>query len=254
MATTKNKESHSVQGQKPNFKKVRTLEVAFDQPIYANEIKAFRGAIAKIVAKLKEVDTTLYHNHTEQGFRFSYPLIQYKRLNGFPVIFGIEQGIDALEYFFNKDEFKLHLYDRVADFKIDFVHLNKYPVQVFDHFFSYRLFNWVALNTKNFEVFNQLDDEDQKKRFLEKILVGNLLSFAKGMNIWLDKKIEVRDLTVKRVHNTKFKNVALLAFNIDFSCNLLIPQHLGIGKGVSLGYGTVIRIYPKRQDKDYELE
>ena len=31
----------------------------------------------------------------------------------------------------------------------------------------------------------------------------------------------------------------MTAFNADFSCNLTIPNNIGIGKNASIGYGVV---------------
>ena len=41
------------------------------------------------------------------------------------------------------------------------------------------------------------------------------------------------------------KGVKMLAFDVEFKTNLSIPDYMGIGKHVSLGYGTVVRNYDK---------
>ena len=35
------------------------------------------------------------------------------------------------------------------------------------------------------------------------------------------------------------KGIGMTAFNADFKCNLTIPNHVGIGKNASIGYGIV---------------
>ena len=60
-------------------KYIRTLTVFYDTEISDKEIPLFRGAVLK---SLGDSANVLYHNHTgEETFRYSYPLIQYKRLN-----------------------------------------------------------------------------------------------------------------------------------------------------------------------------
>ena len=61
-------------------KYIRTLTVQFDANILYKEIPLFRGAVLKSMGDNADL---LYHNHTgENTFRYSYPLIQYKRLGG----------------------------------------------------------------------------------------------------------------------------------------------------------------------------
>ena len=59
---------------------IRTLTVTFDTDISYKEIPLFRGAVLK---SMGDKANLLYHNHTgAETFRYSYPLIQYKRLGG----------------------------------------------------------------------------------------------------------------------------------------------------------------------------
>ena len=50
-------------------------------------------------------ENTLFHNHLGKDYRFSYPLIQYKRIRKKPHLFCIEDGVDEVHHFFeNKQE------------------------------------------------------------------------------------------------------------------------------------------------------
>lgn len=60
-------------------KYIRTLTIQFDTKLHPKEVTLFRGAV---IASLKEKNI-LFHNHEESGSqRYSYPLIQYKQLQG----------------------------------------------------------------------------------------------------------------------------------------------------------------------------
>jgi len=37
----------------------------------------------------------------------------------------------------------------------------------------------------------------------------------------------------------------MLAFNIEFKTNVFLPNFIGLGKGVSIGFGTIKQIYQK---------
>ncbi|MDR1783619.1 MAG: hypothetical protein LBR13_05100, partial [Dysgonamonadaceae bacterium] len=56
--------------------KISILTVRFNNEITQHEIQKFRGAV---VAMLQN-NNVLFHNHTDDGFRYAYPLIQYKRI------------------------------------------------------------------------------------------------------------------------------------------------------------------------------
>ena len=57
---------------------VNTLLIRFQNEIANNEVAMFRGAIINAV----DNSDVLFHNHTDgDGFRYAYPLIQYKRIN-----------------------------------------------------------------------------------------------------------------------------------------------------------------------------
>ena len=75
-------------------KEIRTLTVFYDTEINSKEIPLFRGAVLK---NLGDKANVLYHNHTgEETFRYAYPLVQYKRLNGKAAITCVEEGVDLV--------------------------------------------------------------------------------------------------------------------------------------------------------------
>lgn len=61
------------------MKKIKILCVRFRNELRPFEIEMFRGAV---LDKLQETASVLFHNHVGDGFRYSYPLIQYKCLGG----------------------------------------------------------------------------------------------------------------------------------------------------------------------------
>ena len=81
----------------------------------------------------------------------------------------------------------------------------------------------------------------KKIALLKKILVGNLLYLSKGVGYVVLEQIEVSEIKVIE-RKTYLKGTPLLGFLGTFSVNFEIPDHWGIGKSASRGFGTVKRI------------
>ncbi len=100
---------------------------------------------------------------------------------------------------------------------------------------------WMALNQENYPEYMAMNGED-RKAFLNRILTGNILSFFKGIGLYL--KPEERILLTARTQEktTKFKDRSMLAFHGEFTTNVLLPDFIGLGKSVSRGFGTIQKI------------
>jgi hypothetical protein len=97
----------------------------------------------------------------------------------------------------------------------------------------------MSLNQKNHQRYEKSDQAEQKK-LLERILIGNFLSFFKGMDHFIETKIEI-DIQF-REKQTRFKNNIMLAFEGSFKTNLELPDLIGLGKSVARGFGTIRQV------------
>ncbi len=68
---------------------INTIVISFSNPLDNHQIPQFRGAIN---TALGENANLFFHNHTEDGFRYSYPLVQYKRIRQKAAIVCIKDG------------------------------------------------------------------------------------------------------------------------------------------------------------------
>jgi len=100
---------------------------------------------------------------------------------------------------------------------------------------------WLALNEKNYEKYQGLENWAEKKRFLAKILVGNIISMSKGLGYTVPEPIKA-DISKIREVRTSLKGTPMLGFLGTFSVNFSIPDYFGLGKSVSRGFGTVRRL------------
>lgn len=225
-------------------KYIRTLTVFFDTKINYIEIPLFRGAVLK---SLGDKANVLYHNHTgEETFRYSYPLIQYKRLNGKAAITCAEEGADIIGQFMSEAPETIMVGEKELKCEVTRVLPTKILVQTWSRSFNYHLNRWLPLNAKNYLLYKSTEDENERKAMLENILKGNLLSMLKGLGIHLDDELLVRITQLSDSYIIYNKGIGLMAFNADFTSNLSIPNNLGIGKNASIGCGIVHQEKPNK--------
>lgn len=218
-------------------KRIKCLQVYFENEIKPWEVPAFRGAVIATAGK----EHILFHNHEKDKFRYSYPLIQYKQIQGKPMIMSLGEGIDEVHHFFEKMQIGIMLGDRPYELKISNIFLQQQIMQVSDKLWDYHIDNWLALNNDNYIKFKSLLSLKEKLEILQKTLIGNILSFAKGIDWTIDKEIK---LFITDLHGSSpitYKGQKLLAFFADFKTNVYLPNFIGLGKGASTGFGVVKR-------------
>ncbi len=223
------------------MEKVKTLIIKFNNTIERYEIPLFRGAV---IASLDE-DNVLFHNHVGDNFRYSYPLIQYKRINKKAAIVCIDKGTEAIGDFFSSSNFKFSLGDKEMEMLIENINFYQIDIASEENSINYRISNWLPLNSKNYELYNNVCGLVEKVQILERILNGNILSMLKGLGIHLDYMLNTSITNVLDTRIIKFKSVKLMSFDVDFSINIQLPNFIGIGKNNSIGYGVITRVNNK---------
>lgn len=229
-------------------KYIKVLTVTYNTEISYKEIPLFRGAV---LHSMGDRANLLYHNHTSKNtFRYSYPLIQYKRIGGKATIVCIEEGTDVIGQFLSETTKSIRIGEREAICETDKIAPAKSLMQTWKHPFSYQIFRWLPLNKENYRKYQETEGVIEKVSLLEGILKGNLLSMLKGLDIFLDDELTLKITNLSEPYILHNKNVALMAFNADFICNLSIPDNVGIGKNASIGYGIIHRKKKEEQHKD----
>ena len=221
---------------------VRTLLVTFEMGDVFFPISAFRGAVVSKVGR----DHPLFHNHEGDGSSiYRYPLIQYKYFLGKPAIFCIGDGVDEIHHLFLQNRWELDIQGRKVGMKVDRLDLRTVPVQLNGQLHAYRLNEWQGLNDANYRLYRGCKDSGQQQSLLERILRGNLLSFAKGIGWHVDGEIIVAIPERPTVRSKGFKGVSIDVFEMVFLTNLLLPEGVGLGKAVSQGFGVLERMEPR---------
>jgi hypothetical protein len=138
--------------------------------------------------------------------------------------------------------------DRPYNLNVENIRLNRFTMQVWDKSFNYFIQDWLPLNQRNYKEYKELASEIEQMEFLEKILRGNILSFAKGIGWLVDKEIKVRINEIVRTKLISVKGVKREAFTVRFNTNVFLPNHIGLGKNVSLGFGTIREIRKRKEE------
>lgn len=211
------------------------LIIRFNNKISQREIPFFRGAV---IHAMNDADV-LFHNHQGDGFRYSYPLIQYKRINQCAAIFCIEQGTEVIGDFFSETNFSFHIGERKVQMEISSIKASQQIIQLWETTFFYSLRKWLPFNSHNFEEYKKITCLTDKIVFLERILTGNILSLCKGLNYFLDQRLECHIVKISDESLVKSKDVKITCMDIEFTSNISLPDFIGIGKHTSIGYGML---------------
>jgi Cas6b C-terminal domain/Cas6b N-terminal domain len=217
------------------MKKVKYLTIHFKNDIAFHEIPKFRGAV---ISSLQH-DNVLFHNHQDGGFRYAYPLIQYKQVGQRACLVCLEEGVHEVHGFFQSRPTELRLGDRTIVPEVDRLQMHEVTLQVWDKMFPYRISNWLALNEEHFREYQLKTDQADRVRFLTSILRGNILSMAKGLGWFIETEVKVNLTKVAHTRLIRYKDTRFSAFDVQFECNVSLPSYIGLGKGSALGYGVV---------------
>lgn len=217
------------------IKKLRTLLVTFDNTISSRQTSAFRGAVIEKVGR----EHQLFHNHLETGFNYQYPLIQYKSIHRRPAFFCVGPGVDEIHHFFGLRNWSVEVHGEKLDLQIHKLDLNTFNLNVWDKTFAYSIRDWLALNAENYKRFQDTPGLADRIRLMEKLLVGNILSFAKGVDWHIQDEVRVQIDELKNQKMIRYKGVPLMAFDVSFRSNVFLPNYVGLGKSASHGFGVV---------------
>ena len=107
--------------------------------------------------------------------------------------------------------------------EIENIKASQHIIQTWNHSFQYRIRKWLPLNQDNYNKYLSLDTLTDKIAFLENILIANILSLSKGLNIYYDKKVECKIQTCDTPALIQYKGVKMMTFDIEFKSMFHCP-------------------------------
>lgn len=219
--------------------KLPTIVIQFDNVIESKALPYFRGAV---IASLEKKDI-LFHNHDEDKLRYSYPLIQYKRIHKKAAVMGIGKGIEVISQLLIARDFNYQIGNEQVEMRIEAVDAYDNEITLSeDASYRYRLQNWLPLNSSNYAQYQNSESLVERIQILERVLIGNILSFLKGIDIHLEEQLTVHITDIAGQRAVTYKKVKLMAFDIEFKANITLPQYIGIGKNASIGCGVLTKM------------
>tara|TARA_B100001996_G_scaffold348055_1_gene305987 strand:+ start:262 stop:1248 length:987 start_codon:yes stop_codon:yes gene_type:complete len=169
--------------------------------------------------------------------KYLYPRVQVKILNEQIFIIGLNEGVEPV----------LSLKEQIQTLDFGNISFNvvesdsellKNQFQMTDKLIHYRFITpWVALNQSTGNKFRKIKNQE-KIKFLNTLLAQNLIFIIKEFGTVLDEKVYIKvivpSLFPKAVDEKRWGS-----FNGEFKTNVFLPSYIGIGNGLTRGYGTI---------------
>ena len=220
---------------------ILNFEVSKSMPASSQLFKQAIGGLLKSLRQ-REIDIpneTLFY---ESGNH--YPLIQYFSDKIQVGISGYNDGADAL----------FHLFPHIKTLRFgnqiihpDAIWMGKtwHVIDFSPEPLSYRLHQYLGLNSTNYADVKNEKDPYVQKAILMKALTGHLRGAVEGLSFALEDYPRVQILRWGRSRIEQYKQTPLTCLEtLDFTCDLILPSGIGIGKGSALGYGRLERLVP----------
>ena len=173
--------------------------------------------------------------------RFLYPRVQVKILNEQIYIIGIHEGSDPVLEIAKK--FETFDFGNIT-FTIQDCEIEDIGQQFIrsDKLIRYRFITpWVALNHMTGGKYKLLTNKD-KPSYLNKLLGQNIVFLANEVGAQLKEdiftKVQVPSLFPKSIDDNKWG-----AFTGEFKTNFVLPNYIGIGNGITRGFGTLYSMF-----------
>ena len=172
--------------------------------------------------------------------KYLYPRVQVKILNEQIYIVGIKEGINPV----------LSLIDNFNSFNFGNITINieKYDIEknkdqfnTTEKLLRYKFITpWIALNKSTGGKYRFIADQE-KPLFLNQLLGKNLLFIAKELGFEIKNKIFTK-VSIDNLIPEKIDENGWGAFTGEFKTNFLIPSYIGLGNGITRGFGTLFSL------------
>ncbi len=217
-----------------NIQEVSTINVRLvtDKPVRKTPYQV-KGVIMKQFPD-HEIVPMLNGTYRE---KFLYPRVQVKILNEQIYLIGIAEGVEPIKLILSKLT-SLNFGNITFEISKSEIEENNDSFKLTSELIKYRFVTpWVALNQNTGKKYRSLKNKD-RINYLNKLLDKNIIFLAREMGIESDEnifsKLNLSTLVPKAIDDNNWG-----AFNGELKINFLLPNYLGIGNGITRGYGTI---------------
>jgi hypothetical protein len=205
-------------------------------PLYPALIPNWRGAVIEIAGKDKDI----FHNHQPEDDAYHHrpALIQYRVKGGCAALWGMNQGVEALQQWYADAPDKISIAGQYFPAVQTSILREKHRLQITPEYHYYRIHDYLALNPENYQKWLNEPRFIARAEILQGALTGHLLAFCQAADWWLSDHLKVDLVEIHKYKKTRYHDTNLLAFEITYRCNLLLPDEIALGKAVSHGFGV----------------
>ena len=208
-------------------------------PLRVRDGHKLRGYFGNVFKEHSE----LLHNHFADGrSQYRYSLVQYKVIQRVPTLVGMGEAAGLLVELFLKMK-TLDIDGHTYAIQSKHISHQQATIGLSDDLHTYRFETlWLGLNQKNYAEYREATEVEQQA-ILKRTLTANILTLceASDLNLSREQKIMVK-LNATDPTVTQLKNTKLLGFGGTFTTNAILPNHLGLGKSVSRGFGSILKL------------
>jgi hypothetical protein len=211
-----------------------TLSLEPEQPLRfsVNEFRSFLNQ--------KLAEYTMHHKENTTGFIHRYPVLQYKQIKSDRTVTGISQGAECL-YQLTRNKTGLGTGENACRIISRDPAIRPESFGIADTLIMYEFLTpWLALNQQNARKFYDLNGKPARDIFMLKLLTAQLNTLVKSLDC--EVTVPITCEAKVRFKRERIDRENVIVFLGKFRTNLFIPDYLGIGQSVSLGYGTIKRI------------
>jgi hypothetical protein len=214
-----------------------TALMVLQHPLRDGQVGQFRKLVNVFVGNQND----LFHNHkNRQSVIYRYPMVQYKCIEGMAAVLGIgTEGVAAVYALGQHPEFREQCSLWLGDGFAATTETTDTLVLQNDLHYRYQLRKYLPFHTDNLTQWNTTASLVKRAQLVEKCVVGHILKWASAVG-WLlpPRSLEVA-VTEMRPYKTTLRGASFLALELDFRTNIALPEHIGLGKAVSLGFGVL---------------
>ena len=167
---------------------------------------------------------------------YLYPRVQVKILNEQIYLIGIKEGVEPIESIAEKLD--IMNFGNIT-FKVEDVvtEVSDDGLGSTDKTIQYKfLTSWIALNQINLKRYKALTDKD-RLILLRRLLSQNIAFVGKEVGLALEERIFV-DLNLESLQVNLMDEGKTGCFNGEFRTNFILPNFIGVGNGITKGYGV----------------
>lgn len=217
---------------------IKLLKVLFDVKIPDDQIFGVRAAISNKISEIKS--TRYFHQHLhDNALLYRYPLVQFKNFQNNTGLIALNEAAEELLPLLNKFSFEFTWNENKKKLNVLKIQMNKFFPDYSSEPLLYKINHWMALNSKNYEAFQNEKSMVKRTAHLEKILKNNIVTFSKALKLNINKNIHLSIHEIFSHRIMKYKNVSFSTFDLSFYVNLKLPNDIGLGKASSVGFGKI---------------